>query len=93
MTDREEAKVEIDGLYVDIQGEDGEEVKVGPGGVHIVDGDSEVNINWSGIRIRDAKTNLNITVWKPLLGCAVAMLVFAALLTATVVGVVRLMMP
>jgi hypothetical protein len=51
-----------------------------------------VKVSWTGIRVRDGKTNLNISVWKPMIGCGFAVLVFVALLTAVVVGIVKLMM-
>jgi hypothetical protein len=91
MDEKERARVEIDGASVHVTGEKGERVEVGPGGVHVTDGDSEVKVSWTGIRVRDGKTNLNITVWKPMIGCGVAILVFVALLTAVIVGIVKLM--
>ena len=84
-------KIDIDAGSVHITGDDCEKVYVGPGGVHIKDGDSEVKVSWTGVRIKDGKTNLEIGVWKPLLGCGFALLLFAGLLTAVVVGVVKLM--
>ena len=92
MNEKDKAQVEIDGASVHVTGEKGERVDVGPGGVHIKDGDSEVKVSWTGIRVRDGKTNLNISVWKPMIGCGFAVLVFVALLTAVVVGIVKLMM-
>ncbi len=90
-SEKEKAEVEIDGVSVHVTGEDGERVDIGPGGIHVRDNDSEVKVSWSGIRIRDGKTNLNISVWKPLVGCALASIVFVALLTAVIVGIVKLM--
>lgn len=92
MDEKERARVEIDGASVHVIGEKGERVEVGPGGVHVRDGDSEVKVSWTGIRVRDGKTNLKISVWKPMIGCGVAILVFVALLTAVIVGIVKLMM-
>ncbi len=87
----EEARVEINGASIHVSDGKGETVNVGPGGVHVKDGDSEVKISWTGIRVRDGTTNLNISVWKPLVGCGAALVVFVAILTAVVVGIVKLM--
>jgi len=91
MDENDKAQVEIDGASVRVTGARGERVDVGPGGVHVTDGSSEVKVSWTGIRVRDGKRDLNITVWKPLVGCGVAILIFVALLTAVIVGVVKLM--
>lgn len=89
----EESKeeVRIDGVSVDITGNKGEKVRIGPGGIHVRDEDSEVRIGWSGIRIRDGKSRFSISAWKPLVGCAVFLLLFAALLTFMIAGIIRLM--
>lgn len=91
MSEAQKTRIDIDGGSVSINGDDGEKVYVGPGGVHIRDGDSEVKVGWTGIRIKDENTNLEIGIWKPLIGCGFAILVFAGLLTAVVVGVVKIM--
>lgn len=84
--------VDINGASIHVVGNEGEEVTVRPTGVHVKDGDDEINVGFSGIRIQDGHTNLYISIWKPLLACAAAILVFAALLTAVVVGIIKLMM-
>lgn len=86
------AHVEIDGASIHITGDKGEEVKVGPGGVHVKDGDAEVKVSWTGIHMRDGKTKLNINFWKPLLGCGFGLIIFAAAITIVVVGIIKLMM-
>lgn len=85
-------EVKIDGISVEINGKKGEKVSIGPGGIHVLDGDDEVRVGWDGIRIRDGRTRLRVSFWKPLVGCAVFVLLFAAALTALVVGIVRLML-
>jgi hypothetical protein len=94
-TDRSEqpqVTVDISGASVHGIGNQGKEVTVSPAGVHVRDGDEEGNVPFSGIRIRDGHTDLTISIWKPLLACAAAILVFAALLTAVIVGIIKLMM-
>ncbi len=91
MDENREGRVESERVSVNISGEKGEKVEVGPGGIHLVDGDSEVDVSWSGIRIREGRKKFNILFWKPLLGCGAAIIIFFALLTAVIVGVVRLM--
>lgn len=92
MSEKEEARIEIDGATIHVTGDEGEKIEVGPGGVHVKDGDSEVKVSWTGIRVRDGKTNLNISVWKTLVGCGVGLVVLVAILTAVVVAIVKLMM-
>lgn len=87
----QQGEVKIDGVSVDISGEKGERVSIGPGGIHVRDAESEVSVSWSGIRVRDKDTRLNISFWKPLLGCGVALLALAALMTLVIVVIVRLM--
>ena len=91
MSEKEEAHVEIDGASIHVTGDKGEKVNIGPGGVHVKDGDSEVKVSWTGIRVRDGKTNVNISVWKPLVGCGLGLVVLVAVLTAVIVAVVKLM--
>lgn len=91
MSEKEEAHVHIDGASIHVTGDKGEVVDIGPGGVYVQDGDSEVKVSWTGIRVRDGKTNLRISVWKPLVGCGIGLIVFVAILTAVVVAVVKLM--
>ena len=91
MEEKTTGEVEIDGVSVNVTGDKGEKVEIGPGGIHLSDGDSEVNVSCFGIRIKDGKKKLNITLWKPIVGCGVIILVFFALLTAVIVGIVRLM--
>jgi len=91
MNENEEAHVEIDGASVHVTGDKGENVNVGPGGVHVKDGDSEVKVDWTGIRVRDGKTHVNIRVWKPLVGCGLGLIVLVGILTAVVVAIVKLM--
>ena len=77
---------------IHVTGEKSEEVNIGPGGVRVKDGDSEVKVSWCGVRMRDGRTCVNISVWKPLVGCGFAIILFAAILTAVIVGIVKLMM-
>jgi hypothetical protein len=92
MNDTEQTRVEIDGTVLHVDGQDGEQVRIGPGGLHVKDRDSEVRVSWSGIRVQDGKTRFVLSIWKPAIGCGVAILVFAALATAVVMGVARLML-
>lgn len=91
MSEKEEAHIHISGASVHVTGDEGEIVNAGPGGIYVKDGDSEVKISWTGIRIRDGKTNLNISVWKPLVGCSVGLIVLVAILTAVIVAIVKVM--
>jgi len=91
MNEKNEAHVEVDGGAIHVTGDKGEEVHVGPGGIHVKDGDSEAKVSWTGIRVRDGNTNINISVWKPLVGCGIGLIVLVAILTAVVVTIVKLM--
>ena len=92
MNEKEEAHIEIDGVSLHVQGGGGdEEVRIGPGGIHVRDGDEEVRVGWTGIRVREGRTRARISFWKPMVGCGVALLVFAALIAFVVMGIVRLM--
>ncbi|MGD0059773.1 MAG: hypothetical protein ABSD58_10180 [Verrucomicrobiia bacterium] len=92
MNEQQQVTVDISGASIHVIGNEGEEVAIGPTGIHVKDGDEEVNVTFSGIRIRDGHTNLTISIWKPLLACAAVTLVLVALLTAVIVGIVKLMM-
>jgi hypothetical protein len=92
MSDKTEGQVEIDGAAINVTGNRGERVHVGPGGIHVRDGDSEVKVTWTGIRVRDATTRVDISVWKPLVGCAIGLVVLVAVLTVVVVSIVKLML-
>ncbi len=39
LNERDKAQVEIDGVSVHVTGGQGERVEIGPGGVHVTDGD------------------------------------------------------
>lgn len=91
MIDKNETQVDFSGASIHVREADGEEVTVGPGGVHVKDGESEVHVSWTGVRIQDGKTHLNVSFWKPLLGCAVISILLVAALTAVVVSVVKLL--
>jgi len=93
MSERNQTKVELDGATLHVKGNRDEEVHIGPGGIRIRDGDEEVRVGWTGVRICDGGTRVRISLWKPLVGCGVAILVLAALVTLVVVGIVRLAMP
>jgi hypothetical protein len=90
MNEQETTRIEIGDECVEFHGDEGEWAHIGSNGIHIKDGDAEVRINWAGIRIKDGKASLNLTIWKPLIGCATAILLFVALLTAIVAGIIRL---
>ncbi|MFA6104412.1 MAG: hypothetical protein WCV67_16865 [Victivallaceae bacterium] len=92
MDEDKKTQVEIDGASINVTGRNGRQVNVGPCGVHVKSNDSEVKVSWSGIKILNDKTNLNISVLKPLIGCGVAVLIFAALLTVVVTAIVKLML-
>ena len=93
MSDEERsARVEIDGASVRIDGDEGEKVRIGPGGLHVKDGESEVKVSWAGVRVVDGRTRLSISFWKPLVGCGAILVLLAAIVTAVVVGIVKLMM-
>ena len=92
MSEDEKARVEVGGGSVNVTGEKGEKVHVGPGGVYVKDKDSEVRVNWTGVRVRDGETNIDVSFWKPLVCCGVAAIVFIAILTAVVVGIAKYMM-
>jgi len=84
--------VDISGASLHVRGKDGEEVSLSPAGIHVKDGDEEVNVKFSGISIKDGHANVTISVWKPLLLIGAVILVFAALLTAVIVGIIKIMM-
>lgn len=92
MNDPEQTRVEVDGTVLHVDGEDGETVRIGPGGVHVKDRDAEVHVSWSGIRVQDGRSRFVLSIWKPAIGCGVAILVFAALATAVIIGVARLVL-
>jgi hypothetical protein len=92
MTDSKAGKVEINGASVHVGGDGGETVNIGPGGIHVMDGNSEVKVSWCGIRVRDGGTSVNISVWKPLAGCGLGIIVLVAILTFVIVGIVKLML-
>ena len=92
MSAKEQGHVEIDGASVRVTGDKGETVNIGPAGIHVKDGDSEVKVGWTGIRVHDGRTKVNISVWKPLVGCGLGVIVFVAILTAVIVGIVKLML-
>lgn len=91
MSEEDQARVEVGGPSVNVTGDKGEKVRVGPGGVHVKDGNSEVKVTWTGVRVRDGETDINISVWKPLVCCGVAAIVFMAILTAVVMSIVKYM--
>ena len=90
--EQEQAHIDIDGQSVRISGEKREVVDVGPGQVRVKDGESEIRVTWTGVHIRDGKTSLKINIWKPVIACAVGLVILVAVLTATVVGIIKLMM-
>jgi hypothetical protein len=92
MNEEKQTRVEIDGTSINVTGCNGKQVNVSPCGVHVKSNDSEVKVSWSGIKILNDKTNLNISVLKPLIGCGVAVLIFVALLTVIVTAIVKLML-
>ena len=92
MSNQDQVDVDISGVSIHVKGKKGEEVNVSPAGIYVKDGDSVVNIGFSGIKIQDGTTHLKFSVWKPLVACGVSLLIFVALLTAVIVGVVKLMM-
>ncbi|MFH1708795.1 MAG: hypothetical protein ABIF71_12885 [Planctomycetota bacterium] len=92
MNPKREDRVDIKGASIHVKGNDGEEVHVSPAGVHVMDGRSEVKVSFFGIRIKDGNTNIDISVWKPLVGCGMAVIIFLALLTMVVVGIVKLLL-
>jgi hypothetical protein len=92
MSEQQQVNVDIDGAAIHVTGDEGEEVTLGPTGIHVKDGEDEVNVRFSGIHIKDGRTNIHISVWKPLLLIGATILVFAALLTAVIVGIIKLMM-
>jgi hypothetical protein len=83
--------VEIEGASLHVTGDQGETVDIGPGGIYVKDGEDEVKVSWTGVRIRDGKTRVQISLIKPLIGCTLGLIVFAAALTAVVVTVINLM--
>ena len=91
MSEKESGRVDIDGASINLTGDKGESVKVGPCGVHVSDGTSEVKVTWTGIRVRDGKTHINVSFVKPLVGCGVIVIALIAILTAVIVGIVKLM--
>lgn len=80
MHEDKETKVEIDGASINVTKSDGKQVNVSPGGVHVKSNDSEVKVSWSGISM----------FWRPLVGCGITSLVFAALLTVIVAVIIKL---
>jgi hypothetical protein len=92
--DKDDGKVEITGPTFHVKGKDEEIVHVTPIGVHVKDGRSEVKVGFTGIYVRDAQTGnkVSISFWKPFAGCAFAFLLFVALVTAVVAGIVRLIL-
>jgi hypothetical protein len=91
MQAEEQARIDIDGMSVRMSGDKHEEVDVGPGHVHVKDGDSEITVTWTGIRVRDGKNVLKISIWKPIIAIAVGAVLLAALLTVLVAGIIKLM--
>lgn len=92
MNEPQQATVDISGASIHVTGNEGEDVTIGPVGIHVKDGDEEVHVTFSGIQFRDGHTNVSTRLWKPLLTCAAVILVFAALLTALIVSIIKLMM-
>ena len=91
MSNEKQKYVNIEGTTIHVKGEKDEEITVGPGGIHVKDNDSEVKVSWTGIRVRDGKTNVNVSVWKPLLGCGFGLIVLLAIITAVIVGIIKLL--
>ncbi len=55
MNEQQQVTVDISGASIYVIGNEGEEVAIGPTGIHVKDGDEEVNVTFSGIRIRDGQ--------------------------------------